>query len=63
MARNELENQMAKDKMANERRLSFRGIYLIGLAATTIGVGVIILLNLATPLEYMRGRLAEPHQA
>jgi len=48
--------------MSNAKRLSFRGIYLIGLAATTIGIGVIILLNLATPLEYMRGRLAEPDQ-
>ena len=48
--------------MSNEKRLSFRGIYLIGLAATTIGIGVTILLNLATPLEYMRGRLAEPDQ-
>jgi hypothetical protein len=62
MARNEQENQAARDKMSNEKRLSFRGIYLIGLAATTIGIGVIILLNLATPLEYMRGRLAEPDQ-
>jgi len=48
--------------MANEKRLSFRGIYFIGLAATTIGIGVIILLNFATPLEYMRGRLADPDQ-
>ena len=62
MARNEQESQAASDKMANEKQLSFRGIYLIGLAATTIGIGVIILLNLATPLEYMRGRLAEPDQ-
>jgi hypothetical protein len=34
---------------------SFRGIYFIGLAATAIGIVVIILLNLATPLEYMHG--------
>jgi len=59
MVRNEQENQAARDGMAQEKRLSFRGIYFIGLAATTIGIGVIILLNLATPLEYMRGRL--PH--
>lgn len=45
--------------MTHEKRLSFRGIYFIGLAATTIGIGVIILLNLATPLEYMRGRLPD----
>jgi serine phosphatase RsbU (regulator of sigma subunit) len=51
-----------RDKMSNEKRLFFRGIYLIGLAATTIGIGVIILLNLATPLEYMRGPLAGPAQ-
>jgi MFS family permease len=62
MARNEQENQAARDGMTNEKRLSFRGIYFIGLAATTIGIGVIILLNLATPLEYMRGRLADPEQ-
>jgi sigma-B regulation protein RsbU (phosphoserine phosphatase) len=41
---------------------SLRGIYLIGLAATAIGIGVIILLNLATPLEYMRGQLSAPDQ-
>jgi len=60
MDRNEKELQAARDRMANEKRLSFRGIYFIGLAATTIGIGVIILLNLATPLEYMRGRLPDP---
>ncbi len=48
--------------MANGKRPSFRGIYFIGLAATTIGIGVIILLNLATPLEIMRGRLPDPDQ-
>ena len=37
---------------------SFRGIYFIGLAATAIGIGVIIILNLATPLEYMHGRFS-----
>ena len=62
MTRNEQECQTAKDGMANEKRLPFRGIYFIGLAATTIGIGVIILLNFATPLEYMRGRLADPDQ-
>jgi hypothetical protein len=61
MDRNEKEIQAARDRMANEKRLSFRGIYFIGLAATTIGIGVIILLNLATPLEYMRGRLPDPN--
>ena len=62
MDRNEKEIQAARDRMANEKRLSFRGIYFIGLAATTIGIGVIILLNLATPLEYLRGRLSAPDQ-
>jgi sigma-B regulation protein RsbU (phosphoserine phosphatase) len=62
MARNEKENRVARDKMVNAKRLYFRGVYFICLAATTIGIGVIILLNLATPLEYMRGRLAEPYQ-
>ncbi|NNL43515.1 MAG: HAMP domain-containing protein, partial [Desulfobacterales bacterium] len=42
--------------MTNGKWPSFRGIYFIGLAATAIGIGVIILLNLATPLEYLRGR-------
>jgi len=41
---------------------SFRGVYFIGLAATAIGIGVIIFLNLATPLEYMQVRLPAPHQ-
>jgi MFS family permease len=62
MTRNEHENQAARDGMVYEKRPSFRGIYFIGLAATAIGIGVIILLNLATPLEYMRGRLADPEQ-
>jgi len=46
--------------IANGKRLSFRGIYFIGLAATAIGIGVIIFLNLATPLEYIHGRLTAP---
>jgi sigma-B regulation protein RsbU (phosphoserine phosphatase) len=62
MASNEQENQAARDRMAHEKRPSFRGIYFIGLAATAIGIGVIILLNLATPLEYMRERLPDPDQ-
>jgi len=49
--------------MTNGKRPSFRGIYFIGLAATTIGIGVIIFLNLATPLEYMRGQLTAPDQS
>ena len=48
--------------MTNGKRPSFRGIYFIGLAATTIGIGVIIFLNLATPLEYMHGQLTAPDQ-
>ncbi len=40
---------------------SLRGIYIIGLAATTIGIGVIILLNLATPLEYLQGQSTYPN--
>jgi sigma-B regulation protein RsbU (phosphoserine phosphatase) len=50
------------NSVTNGKWPSFRGIYFIGLAATTIGIGVIILLNLATPLEYMRGRLPDPDQ-
>ena len=41
---------------------SLRGIYFIGLAATTIGIGVIILLNAATPLEYMHSQLSGQDQ-
>ena len=48
--------------MTHGKEPSFRGIYFIGLAATMIGIGVIILLNLATPLEYMRGQLSAADQ-
>ena len=48
--------------MTNGKRPSFRGIYFIGLAATTIGIGVIIFLNLATPLQYMHGQMTAPDQ-
>lgn len=44
------------------KRPYLRGIYFIGLAATFIGIGVIILLNLATPLNYMRGQLPAGNQ-
>ena len=43
--------------MVNEKYPSLRGIYVIGLAATAIGIGVIIFLNAATPLEYMQNQL------
>ncbi len=56
------ENQEAGDLVVNGKRVYFRGIYFIGLAATAIGIGVIVLLNLATPLDYMHGRLAAPDQ-
>jgi len=62
MAGYEQENRKARDVIANGKRLSFRGIYFIGLAATAIGIGVIIFLNLATPLEYIHGRLTAPDQ-
>ena len=42
--------------MTHEKLPSFRGIYFIGLAATTIGIAVIIFLNAATPLEYMHSQ-------
>ena len=45
---------------ANAKRPFFRDIYFIGLAATIIGIAVIIFLNLATPLEYIQGRLTSP---
>jgi HAMP domain-containing protein len=43
--------------MTSGQRPSLRGIYFIGVAATAIGIGVILFLNLATPLEYMRSPL------
>ena len=49
MDRNEHENQAARDGMTNGKRPSLRGIYFIGLAATAIGIAVIIFLNLAIP--------------
>ena len=49
--------------MTNKKRPSFRGIYVISLVATAIGIGVIIFLNLATPLEYIHGRLISPDQS
>jgi serine phosphatase RsbU (regulator of sigma subunit) len=58
----EQENQEARNVIANEKRLYFRGIYFIGLAATAIGIGVVIFLNLATPLEYMQGQLSASNQ-
>jgi len=62
MNRNEHENQAARDGVTNKKLPSFRGIYLIGLAATIIGIAVIIFLNLATPLEYMHAQLTSPDQ-
>jgi serine phosphatase RsbU (regulator of sigma subunit) len=62
MTGNEHENQAARDGMTDKQRPSFRGIYLIGLAATIIGIAVIIFLNLATPLEYMHGQLTSADQ-
>jgi hypothetical protein len=62
MPRNEHENQAARNGMTNGKLPSFRGIYFIGLAATAIGIGVIIFLNLATPLEYMHNWLRAPDQ-
>ena len=62
MPRNEHENQAARDGATNGKLPSFRGIYFIGLAATAIGIGVIIFLNLATPLEYMHSWLPAPDQ-
>lgn len=62
MTGNVHENQAARDGMTSEKRPSFRGIYFIGMAATTIGIGLVIFLNLATPLEYMHGQLTSPGQ-
>jgi adenylate cyclase len=55
-----MKNSRQGNGMTNGKPPSFRGIYFIGLAATTIGIGVIIFLNLATPLEYMHGQLTAP---
>jgi len=45
-----------ENRTADAKRPFFRDIYFIGLASTTIGIAVILFLNLATPLEYMQGR-------
>ena len=58
----EEENQEVRNVIANGKRIYFRGIYFIGLAATAIGIGVIIFLNLATPLEYIHGRFTASNQ-
>ena len=42
-----------ENQTAAAKRPFFRGIYCIGLASTTIGIAVILLLNLATPWEYI----------
>ncbi|MBW1804034.1 MAG: hypothetical protein JRJ85_25285 [Deltaproteobacteria bacterium] len=42
--------------------VSLRGFYFIGAAATTIGIGVVMLLNMATPLEYTLDQLAAADQ-
>jgi class 3 adenylate cyclase len=57
-----MKTERQKDGITNGKLPSFRGIYFIGLAATSIGIGVIIFLNLATPLEYMHGQLTAPDQ-
>ncbi len=62
MATNEHKNQAAREWDDQWRRPSLRGIYFICPAATTISIGVIIFLNLVTPLESMHGRLTAPDQ-
>ena len=55
-----LNTRRQENGTANAKRPFFRDIYFIGLAATIIGIAVIIFLNLATPLEYIQGRLTSP---
>ena len=57
-----MDTRQQENGMTTRKWPSLRGIYFIGLAATTIGIGVIIFLNAATPLEYMHGRLSVPDQ-
>lgn len=47
--------------MSNGRK-SLRGIYAIGITATAIGIGVVMVLNMATPLEYILEQLAPRDQ-
>jgi hypothetical protein len=49
--------------MNHTKQPSLQGIYFISLAATIIGIGVIIILDLATPLAYMQGRLSSLDQS
>jgi len=62
MSGNEHGARLQENEVIRGECPSFRGIYLIGLASTAIGIGVIIFLNLATPLEYLHGRLIAPDQ-
>jgi serine phosphatase RsbU (regulator of sigma subunit) len=62
MTGNENESRAVGDGMNKGKWPSLQGIYFIGLAATAIGIGVIIFLNLATPLEYMHRWLPAPDQ-
>ncbi len=39
--------------------VSLRGYYLIALVALGVGLLVVLLLNLATPLDYLRARMLE----
>jgi sigma-B regulation protein RsbU (phosphoserine phosphatase) len=56
------DNQTRGIRAPDRKPPSLRGIYVIVLAATAIGIGMIILLNLATPLRYMHVRLPAADQ-
>ncbi len=44
-------------------KASTGGIYLIGLAATTIGIGAVMILNMSTPMDYVLDQLADKGEA
>ena len=41
-----------------EGRTSLRGLYVIGITSTAIGIAVVMILNMATPLEYILDQMA-----
>jgi len=56
-------NRSGQEKeTSTAKRPHYRGICFIALVSTAIGIAIIILLNLATPLEYFQGPPPAPDQ-
>jgi len=52
-----IKTELQEDGGTDPRRVSLKGFYFIGIAATAIGIGVVMLLNMATPLEFILDQL------